>query len=319
MTQSIQGIKIVPHTFQIDSVLQLQKLNPIALLQRIFPSQKTMKDTSTDGIQLQDLNELPATAFGVCEAVRRDDLTTLQSLVAQKAPLNKANSNGAYPIHIAAGLESPRLLQFLLRLGVDPYLKTNNQLSAFFVASALGRDENIKLLLKAGSQTSGFQLKSLTPLHAAAFNQHAGTMDLLLKRTGANKGASGPGGLTVLHIVSSAGDLEGIKVLLRHRVDLYQTDDQGRSAFMHASLQGKQEAMMLLLKNKADIDQANNQGRTALHEALLAHNNEVACFLIDNGASLHIKDINTVTPLQLIAKPDTAKAMKDYIGLSQFL
>ena len=62
MTQSIQGIKIVPHTFQIDSVLQLQKLNPLALLQRVFPSQKTMKDTSTDGIQLQDLNELPTVA-----------------------------------------------------------------------------------------------------------------------------------------------------------------------------------------------------------------------------------------------------------------
>jgi len=75
-------------------------------------------------------------------------------------------------------------------------------------------------------------------------------------------------GNTALHLALKVGCEKVPEVLLLHKVDVYNQDDNdGWTALHFAVFWGYEEVVDMLQQRKADMDKQDNYGTTALHEA----------------------------------------------------
>jgi ankyrin repeat protein len=92
-------------------------------------------------------------------------------------------------------------------------------------------------------------------------------------------------------------DLNGALRLLEADFEVNFRDSDGRTALMHAAMDGKGEFLDLLIRFGADINASDKNGFTALHFA--AQEFQVACAktLLDAGALVDSQDRFGNTPL----------------------
>ena len=124
----------------------------------------------------------------------------------------------------------------------------------------------------------------------------------LLIDGGADVSAKNQDGRTLLHIVSMGDRAETTEFLLANGVDVNAKDKDGQTALHLAVSYANAKAVRLLLAENADIDAQDKYGQTALHLAGSVLDNtevELSELLIQNGASLHLKTILGLTPLQV--------------------
>ena len=92
--------------------------------------------------------------------------------------------------------------------------------------------------------------------------------------------------------------LEIIKVLLDNGADINVKNNEGKTVLHLASSSGRHEVVKVLLDNKgADIDAKDNQGRTALMVASVWNDFEIVTSLVDKGAEINAKDKDGKTAL----------------------
>jgi len=72
------------------------------------------------------------------------------------------------------------------------------------------------------------------------------------------------GGSAPLHSLASAGNTEGLRLLLDRGAEVNLASAQGETALHLAAVAGRVEAVRLLIARKADIERANSYGRTPL-------------------------------------------------------
>jgi ankyrin repeat protein len=105
-----------------------------------------------------------------------------------------------------------------------------------------------------------------------------------------------------IHDAAKGGDLEMLKVLVKHDPDLvFSKDDRGETPLHLAAEWSHKDVAEFLLANKADVNAKNNDGRTPLHLAADRGYKEVAELLLKNGADVNAKAKNGETPLHLAA------------------
>lgn len=99
-----------------------------------------------------------------------------------------------------------------------------------------------------------------------------------------------------LHALWS-GDAHAIQKLFDSKVNLNQTDAQGRTLLIEAVLEKRADLVKLLLEHGADPKPADKEGATALHYAAQAQLPEIIELLRDKGAPIDAKDHLGNTPL----------------------
>ncbi len=99
-----------------------------------------------------------------------------------------------------------------------------------------------------------------------------------------------------LHALWS-GDPLAIQKLLHSKVNLNQTDAQGRTLLMEAVLEKRTDLVKLLLEHGGDPKLSDREGVTALHFAAQAQLPEIVQLLLDKGAPVDAKDHLGNTPL----------------------
>jgi ankyrin repeat protein len=164
----------------------------------------------------------------LADAVQRDDKVAVRSLVADRANINVAQSDGTTALHWAV---------------------------------RHGDLTTADLLIKAGADVKAANRYGLTPIHLAASNGHAAMIEKLLA-AGVDPNFANAGGETVLMTASRTGNLDAIRLLLARGANVNAKEsERGQTALMWAVLENHTDAVKLLLARGADIN-AKTTART---------------------------------------------------------
>jgi len=150
--------------------------------------------------------------FDACCVGRTDRVAA--ALDADPALLNAYNSDGFFPLGLAAFFGHPDTVKLLLARGADVAQVARNPMK-------------------------------IQPLHAGAASKNAIVVQLLVA-AGAPVNATQEGGWTPLHAAAKEGNLDMARALLAKGADPKQTNDKGVSAIGLAAESGNMDMLKLL-------------------------------------------------------------------------
>jgi ankyrin repeat protein len=156
----------------------------------------------------------------VATAAERGDLTALRALIAKKADVNAAQSDGATALHWAVYRNSAEMTDVLLRAGAKTNVATREGISPLYMASLYGNPVIINSLIKAGADAKG----------------------------------KGPSGETLLMLAARNGNPAAVKALIAAGADVNAKESlRGTTALMWAVEQRHPAAVKALLEGDADF------------------------------------------------------------------
>src|SRR5271155_3786514 len=87
----------------------------------------------------------------IADAVQNRDDDAVRSLLAQKADVKVAQSDGTTALHWAARWDALETAQLLIRAGADPRARNHDGATPMFLAAQNGSAAMINLLLESGT------------------------------------------------------------------------------------------------------------------------------------------------------------------------
>lgn len=121
-------------------------------------------------------------AVDVSSAIKNNDiqglLFILKNVGAEKA--SEKGKNGVYPLHIAAALNKPEIIDILVSFNADVNVKTDNGFTPLHWAASRDSVEALRVLLNAGADPDTATPSGITPLHWAAGRNSTNALNLLL-------------------------------------------------------------------------------------------------------------------------------------------
>jgi ankyrin repeat protein len=168
-----------------------------AVMHALYRGQRPIAEALAE--QLPGLDVFEAASLRRAEA--------LAVLLAGDPLLARAwSTDGFTPLHYAAFFGGGDEAELLLRAGADPDLRSTNDFAVMPIHSAVaGRHGDVvTALLDAGADPNVRQRHGWTPLHGAAQNDDAGSVDRLVA-AGAAPDATNDEGLTPADVARDAG------------------------------------------------------------------------------------------------------------------
>jgi len=191
-------------------------------------------------------------------------------------------------------------------------------------AAVAGQLKIASLLLDNGAPVVVDDLSpTLVPLHYAIQNDHPAMVELLLKAGSSPNTALGYGGEDAtseppLHMAVASGNVEIVKILLKHKATIERRDTYSETALHDAAGAGNAEIVKLLIGAGANVN-ARQLGfslpcgsgneeipsqNTPLHFAAASGNPATIKALVDAGAKIDAVNLNGSTPLMsLVEEP----------------
>ncbi len=151
----------------------------------------------------------------IFEAVAADLLEDTIDLLDEKPELiNQYSPHGFTPLAMAAHFGNENIVRFLLRIGADANLASQNGYHVYPLYTAVDSDSEgiAKMLVEAGAKVNVIQASGMTPLHAAAQNGNIEILILLLER-GASVSIKNESGKTAADLAFDKGHHEIAKIL----------------------------------------------------------------------------------------------------------
>ncbi|MBQ8517950.1 MAG: ankyrin repeat domain-containing protein [Akkermansia sp.] len=148
-------------------------------------------------------------------------------------------------------------------------------------AAGLGREDCVRILLRAGADASTPGSDSRTPLIRAASYGHEGSVRLLLAAPGINPNQTDEDGETPLGHAAYAGHADCIRRLLSAPdIDVNKVNNMGETPLFLAAWQGHTDSVRALLTHPGiDLLRADKNGNTPLQIAETSGNDECVLLL----------------------------------------
>src|ERR1700744_973956 len=225
---------------------------------------------------------------------------------------------------LAALLPDTRLLRALIGKGADVNRSSGGLTPLLSVTrdSWHGRSEAVMTLLANGANPLATDTDGNTPLHGAVLSEEPMVAAMLLdaeapinalNRSGisplaaACHAANWPLAKFLLErgakptppdgepaLVAAAGiaddDVEGVKLLLKHRAAINAVDARHRSALMTAAAEGHEQIVRVLRTANADVSLADRHGSTALMEAARAGSFGIVQVIAEAQPAARVRD-----------------------------
>ena len=153
----------------------------------------------TETASLPEAEALPAPggeAEALFKAVRRGDLSVVQSMLAAGADVNAKTPAGNTPLISAAFHGQTAVVHALLAAGAQVNQTSNDGSSALMAASYHSRTDAIRALVEAGADVNASNRNRFTALSMTVINGHASAVKTLLD-AGANRDIKTPSGMNL--------------------------------------------------------------------------------------------------------------------------
>ena len=157
----------------------------------------------------------------LADAVEARQKDTVRSLIAQKADVNAAQSDGTTALHWAVREDDAEMVDLLMRAGA-----------------------NVKVANRFGA----------TPLSLAATNGNGGIVEKLLAGGDDPNAVVSVTGDTAFMIAARTGKTDAIESFLKHGADVNKTNSDGQTALMWAASAKNAAAVQLLIDHQADVN-----------------------------------------------------------------
>ena len=159
--------------------------------------------------------------------------------------------------------------------------------------------EQVAQLIQEGLDVN-YKEHDKTPLVILAVQtQQAEVLEQLLA-AGANPEAAASNGDKALHVATTNGDTEALKILINHRADV-NSKANGTGALVKAVLDAQKACAELLLQAGANANEVTANGDTPLIYAIKAGNTAMAELLLAHGANANANH-HDKTPLGIAAE-----------------
>ncbi|KAK2806719.1 hypothetical protein FQN50_005713 [Emmonsiellopsis sp. PD_5] len=261
-------------------------------------------------------------------AARCGHESTVRLLVAEKAPLDSVDGNGAAAIHHAAERGLDKIAQMLLELGANPCRKQHDGQNPLDLALANGHGSIAELLIKHGASYYDVHHSTLSRVAArgdeacvrillkskatqypqvqkfTVYDKAISEQDIPLYSNEDNSASRGQGVFPALHEAVIGGHLAIATLLLEHGADPNAIDLCDLTPFHFAALRypppppDEEDAMLkLLLDANASPYPHDKFGQTALHLAAQRGNIPLIRHLARVPRTVDTPDFRGRTPL----------------------
>lgn len=159
----------------------------------------------------------------VADAAERDDLVTVQALLANGADVRAAQGDGMTALHWAAYHGNADLAGAVLGAGADVAATTRiGAYTPLHLAARIGSGSVVRLLLEAGADPSAASqdVGGALPIHFAAEAGGADAIDALVAHGADVDARESAWGQTPLIFAASAGRTDAVTALLAHGADV---------------------------------------------------------------------------------------------------
>ncbi len=168
----------------------------------------------------------------------------------------------------------------LLDQGADINVKNKDGITALMLASADGYKDIVELLLTQGVDVNAVNNNGETALDLSSYTE----IKKLLRPY------DQPITPDVLCYAARVGDIPAIERYIARGVDVNARANEGLTALIEASLEGKKDVVALLLKTGADINTRTDYGLTALMAASRNGHSDLVKLLLAKRANVNIKN-----------------------------
>ena len=168
--------------------------------------------------------------------------------------------------------------------------------TALCAASAAGKKDSCKMLLKRGADPLISNRNGAFPLHLAITDGHYAIVDLLLN-AGLSVDQPDDKGRSPLLLAASVGQVGVLELLLARGANREFRDKDGLNAVSWAVVGGKSRALDLLIKQGLDIESKDSTQRTPLHHAAVGSDARILEILLANGANVESVDKDGIRPI----------------------
>jgi uncharacterized protein len=268
-----------------------------------------------------------AVGSDVADSVMKRNISTLRSLLQQKADVNAPQVDGTTALHWAVRLGDLEVADLLIRAGAKPSTANRTGVTPLQLAAIDGNPAMIEKLIKAGANPNApLTPEGDTALMMAARNGKPAAIRTLVNNGAAVDARETWGGTTALMWAVSEGHLDAAKALVSLGADVnaksyYVPAANGRgfegrqpvnagpeqavqdyaggwmTPLMIAARQGNMEAVRFFVDSGADINVVSGDGKNALGLAIFNGNYAIASYLIDKKSDVNRADAQRFTPL----------------------
>jgi uncharacterized protein len=220
------------------------------------------------------------------QAVRANDLKTVDALIKRGADVKAVTRYGVTPIQVAAMNGNAVILRRLLDAGADVNTATPGGETALMTAA--GKADAVTLLLDRGANVNAKDaVRSQTALMWAVTENHPDIVKLLVARGADVKAQTTINTPKGEYVPARAGGASGNGIIRQRALP---TKDGGMSPLLFAVRDGNVAMTRLLLELGADINQTSGNHTSPLLIALLNGQVTLATELLEKGADPNITD-----------------------------
>lgn len=224
------------------------------------------------------------------DAVKRQDMAAVESLLARKADLAATEADGSTALHWAAQRNDAKLVDQLLAAGAKVDAATRYDITPLYFACLSGNLAMVESLLKAGADPNSTAEQGQTALMTASLSGNAGVVKLLLSRGAKADTAEPYRGQTALMWAASEGNTAAAETLIEFGASLKATSKGGFTPLLFAVRNGHIETAKALLEHGANVNDAAPDGTSALNMAVVNAYFELGGMLLDHGADPNAPD-----------------------------
>lgn len=235
-------------------------------------------------------------------------LPLVKKLVEYGAEINVQDRYGNSPLHDSIFNRHHDISLYLIQQGADIEAKDRNGYSLVYIASRVGDDYALEMLIQikremiqrekpsfdesaiAGELKAFVDARDIhnnTPLHTVSGLGLYRIAEILIGNF-ADIHAKDSLGFTPLHLASYMGDIPMVNLFLEHKALINTKNFNGDTPLHTVSALGYGDMLVYLLENKADIRALNNNGDTPLHWASWQGNPKTVIQLIESGVDVKV-------------------------------